>query len=135
MEKHIKLVAVLNIVYRCFIVVGSFVLFILSALFGRIMDFVEQRGDLHAGDIPREVLDIVPFILVIVGVVMLIISVIAIIGSVGLMRKKEWGRITLLIVSVFNLMHVPLGTALGVYTLWVILNEEIVRMYNPQPPG
>lgn len=131
MEKHIKLVAVLNIVYRSILIVGSIALFIIAAVFGRIMDFVERNGDLRADDVPRELLDIVPIILVVIGVILAVISIIAIIGSVGLMRKQEWGRITLIVVSVFNLMHIPVGTALGVYTLWVILNEEIVRMFNP----
>lgn len=135
MEKHIKLVAVLNIVYRSILIVGSIVLFILAAVFGRIMDFVQRSGDLRADEIPREILDIVPVILVVIAAIIIVISIIAIIGSIGLMRKQEWGRITLLVVSVFNLMHVPLGTALGIYTLWVILNDEIVRIYNPLPPA
>ena len=133
MEKHIKLVAVLNIVYRCLIILGSIVLFILAAVFGRIMDFVERRGELHADDIPREILDIVPFILVVIGAIMIVVSIVAIIGAVGVMRRKEWGRIVLIVVSFFNLMHVPLGTVLGVYSLWVLFNDEIVRIFNPLP--
>lgn len=134
MEKHIKLVAVLNIVYRCILTIGSIVLFILAALFGRIMDFFGRRGDLRAEDIPREIFDIVPIIMVVVGVIIAIVSVVAIVGSIGMMKRKEWGRIVLIVVSFFNLMHVPLGTALGVYTLWVLFNDEIVRIYNPLPP-
>ncbi len=133
MEKHIKLVAVLNIVYRCVTILGSVVLFILAAVFGRIMDFVERRGDLHADDIPREILDIVPFILVVIGAIMIVVSIVAIIGSVGVLRRKEWGRIVLIVVSFFNLMHVPLGTVLGVYSLWVLFNDEIVHIFNPLP--
>lgn len=131
MEKHIKLVAVLNIAYRCLLILGSIVLFVIAALFNRLMDFIERSGDLHGGEIPREVVDIVPIILVIAGAIMLIISIIGIIGALGLMKKQEWGRIVLIVVSVFNLMHIPIGTALGIYTLWVLLNEDIVRVFNP----
>jgi hypothetical protein len=133
MEKHIKLVAILNIVYRCVIALVSIVLFIVAAVFGRIMDFVERRGDLRADDVPREVLDIVPIILVVVGAIMIVVSIVAIIGAIGVMRRQEWGRITLIVVSFFNLPHVPLGTVLGVYSLWVLLNDEIVRIFNPVP--
>lgn len=135
MEKHIKLVAIFNIVYRSILMLGSIVLFILAALFGRIMEFVERSGDVRPDEIPNEILGIVPVILVVIGVILAVISIIAIIGSVGFMKRQEWGRVTLLVVSVFNLMHIPIGTALGVYTLWVILNDEIVRIYNPLPPA
>jgi len=131
MEKHIKLVAILNIVYRCYAIIGAIVLFILSALFGRIMEFLERKGDLHPEDIPPELLAIVPLILVVIGAIMIVVSVVAIVGSVGVLRRQEWGRIVLIIVSFFNLIRPPLGTALGVYTLWALLNEEIVHIFNP----
>jgi hypothetical protein len=133
MEKHIKLVAILNIVYRGFITIGSIVLFILAAVFGRIMEFLERRGELHPSDFPSEILDIIPVIFVVIGIVMLLISLVAVIGSIGVLKRQEWGRITLLVVSFFNLIHVPLGTVLGVYSLWVLLNDEIIRIFNPVP--
>jgi hypothetical protein len=40
-------------------------------------------------------------------------------------------RILVLVVSFFNLLHVPLGTLLGVYSLWVLLNDETIRQFNP----
>jgi hypothetical protein len=133
MQKHVKLVAILNIVYRSMMIIGAFVLFLLAGLFGRIMEYVERRGDVRPEDFPREILDVVPIMFVIIGVIILVISVVAIIGSVGLMRTKEWGRITVIVISFFNLIHVPLGTALGVYSLWVLLNDEIVQLFSASP--
>ncbi len=131
MEKHIKLVAILNIVYRCLSVIVAIALFVLSAVFGRIVDFLERRGDLHAEDVPRELLDIVPIVFVVIGSLMVVISIVAVIGSIGVLKRQEWGRIVLIVVSFFNLIQVPLGTVLGVYSLWVLLNDEIVRIFNP----
>ena len=133
MEKHLKLVAILNIVYRGLMILGSVVLFIIAAVFDRIMDFVFRNGDLHPDDIPRQLLDIVPMILVIVGAIMFVVSIVAIVGAIGVMKKQEWGRITIIVISFFNLLHIPLGTALGVYSLWVLLNDEIVHVFNPLP--
>jgi hypothetical protein len=131
MEKHIKLVAILNIVYRCLTVIGAIILFILSAMFGRIMDFLERQGEFHPDEVPRELLDIVPIVLVVIGAMMVVVSIVAIIGAIGVMRRQEWGRIVLIVVSFFNLIRAPLGTVLGVYSLWVLLNDEIVRIFNP----
>jgi hypothetical protein len=135
MEKHIKLVAVLNIVYRSTTIIGSIVLFILAAIFGRLMDFLERTGDLHADEVPRELLGILPIIFVVIGAIIAVVSVVAIIGSIGVLKRQEWGRITLIVISFFNLLHVPLGTALGVYTLWALFNDEIVRLFDPHTPG
>jgi ABC-type polysaccharide/polyol phosphate export permease len=134
MEKHIKLVGVLNIVYRCVVMVGSLVLFFIAAIFSRIMDYLERRGELHAEDVPREILDFVPFILLIIGIVIAIVSIVGIVGALGVMKRKEWGRILLIVVSFFNTLRVPVGTALGAYSLWVLFNDETIRIFNPLPP-
>lgn len=134
MEKHIKLVAVLNIVYRCTIIIGSIVLFVLAGMFGHLVEFLERRGELNPDEIPRELLDLIPILLVVIGVIIALVSIVTIIGAIGVMKRQEWGRITLIVISFFNLLHVPLGTALGVYTLWVLFNDEIVRIFNPLPP-
>jgi hypothetical protein len=130
-EKHIKLVAILNIVYRCLSVIIATALFVLSAVFGRIVDFLERRGDLHVEDVPKELLDIVPIVLVVIGIMMIVISIVAVIGSIGVLKRQEWGRIVLIVVSFFNLIRAPLGTVLGVYSLWALLNDEVVRIFNP----
>ncbi len=134
MEKHIKLVAILNIVYRSTMIIGATVLFLLAGLFGRFIEFLERRGELHVEDVPSELLDLVPILFVVIGLVMIVVSIVAIIGSVGVLKRKEWGRVTVIVVSFFNLIHMPLGTMLGVYSLWALFNDEIVRIFNPQPP-
>jgi len=49
-----------------------------------------------------------------------------------LIKRKEWGRILALVVSFFNLIWFPLGTALGVYSIIILLNDESVKIFNPQ---
>ncbi len=43
----------------------------------------------------------------------------------GLLTRKAWARNLALILAAFNLLLLPLGTALGLYTLWVLLHEEV----------
>ena len=40
------------------------------------------------------------------------------------MQRQPWARIVAIILGVLALFHFPLGTALGVYTLWVLLADE-----------
>ena len=133
MEKHITLVGILNIVYRSLTIIGALILFALAFGFGYLMEFCSRFNHNEMHEIPPEVLNIVPIILTFVGVLIMIFSIAGIIGAVGVLKKKEWGRITLLIVSFFSLLSIPLGTILGVYSIWVLLNDETIRLFNPVP--
>ena len=50
------------------------------------------------------------------------------VGGWGLLKGKEWGRMTLVVFSVLALFLFPAGTLLGGYTLWVLLNPETRRI-------
>jgi hypothetical protein len=130
MEKHITLVGILNIVYNSLSLIGSLILFALAAGFRYFFEMI-SRYNHEACEVPPEVLDIVPIILIVIGTLILIFSIIGILGSIGVIKRKEWGRITLLVVSFFNLIHVPLGTMLGVYSIWALLNDDTIRLFNP----
>jgi hypothetical protein len=130
-EKHIKLVGILNIVYRGLVFFGGIVLIVLAAVFDRLIDFLIRIGSIHWHEIPHEVLSIVPIVLLLAALCMMVVSAAGIIGAIGVLKRKEWGRIVLLVVSFFNLLRIPLGTILGVYSIWVLLNDEIIAIFNP----
>jgi hypothetical protein len=46
------------------------------------------------------------------------------IGGLGLLGRRGWAGPLLLIVSFFHLINFPIGTALGGYTIWVLLQPE-----------
>ncbi len=131
MEKHIKLVGILNIVYRSLYLLGGIVLIVLAAVFNRIIDFLVRINSIQWHEIPHEILGIVPMILVLVALCIMVVSAFGIVGAIGVLKRKEWGRIILLVVSFFNLLSIPLGTILGVYSIWVLFNDEIIRIFNP----
>ena len=49
----------------------------------------------------------------------------------GLLKRRAWGRILGMIVGVLNLFNVPVGTAVGVYTLWVLTHEQAADYFAP----
>ena len=131
MEKHISLVGILNIVYEFFALIGACVLFAIALGFRYFFEFISRYDHHGMNEMPPELLDIVPLILTAIGLLLFVFSIVGIIGAIGVMKKKEWGRITMLVISFFNLIHIPLGTVLGVYSLWVLLNDETIRLFNP----
>ena len=44
--------------------------------------------------------------------------------GLGLMQRRPWARAAALILGILAIFHPPFGTALGVYTLWVLLADE-----------
>lgn len=47
----------------------------------------------------------------------------------GLLEHKGWARIFALVLAVFNLLKFPWGTALAVYTFWVLTDESTKRLF------
>jgi hypothetical protein len=41
----------------------------------------------------------------------------------GLITRQPWARILAIVFGIFALIHIPFGTALGVYTLWVLASR------------
>jgi hypothetical protein len=121
MEKHITLAAVLNLGFGILGVLVAFILFVLVV---------------GAGIISRDP-DAIR-ITVIAGTAfaffLTLTSVPAIIGGIALLKRKSWARILLLIVSALQILDIPLGTALGIYTIWVLIQDETKNLLESGPP-
>jgi len=48
-----------------------------------------------------------------------------------LRRRRPWARIMALILGSVDLVLLPYGTALGIYALWILLNERGKRLFLP----
>ena len=48
----------------------------------------------------------------------------------GLLNKKSWIRIPTIVLSGISLFSFPIGTILGGYGLWVILNNDTTELLN-----
>lgn len=53
-----------------------------------------------------------------------LLSIPSIIAGWGLSKKKSWARILTIIISILSLPQFPIGTAIGVYALVILFNEE-----------
>jgi hypothetical protein len=53
----------------------------------------------------------------------------------ALRRRRTGGRIAALVLAVPNLVVVPFGTALGVYTFWTLLNDDARGQFGRPPHG
>jgi hypothetical protein len=80
--------------------------------------------------LPDEVPPIVHALLPAIGMIFLILAAIGIAAGWGLLARQSWARMLTIIFGAFSLMDIPFGTALGIYTLWVLLPAESEQEYR-----
>ena len=54
------------------------------------------------------------------GVFILLTSCLAFVTGLALINRKPWGRTLAIVAAILSLIKIPFGTALGIYTLWVL---------------
>jgi hypothetical protein len=69
-----------------------------------------------------------------VGLLLAVLGVPGIIAGYGLLIRKTWGRILAIVVGVLGLINVPIGTAIGLYALFVLLQEAATDYFASQTP-
>ncbi len=69
-------------------------------------------------------------ILTAVGLAMLVSALAGIAAGWGLMDRQSWARLLAIILGFLALPSFPLGTALGIYTLWVLLHSRGEEEYR-----
>lgn len=115
LRMHVRIVGWLNIVANgMFLLLGvcGFIFFTLLGVFA-----AADSGDTVA--LP---------ILGLVGTVGLVFfAVLALPGMLagyGLLRRRRWGQILGVVVGILSLVNVPIGTAIGGYTLFVLFQSS-----------
>lgn len=108
------------------IVLGALDLLIAMAMFGLIASLGLLGGLSGEPSLP-----IIGGVLgTIVGFLILVTSIPNLLAGIGLLAHKNWARILALILGVLNLFKFPWGTALAIYTFWVLLHSETRRLFS-----
>jgi len=71
-----------------------------------------------------------PAVLYVVGSTFFVLAAGGICVGWGLMQHQPWARIAAIVLGILALFHPPFGTALGIYTLWVLLADQAGLEYE-----
>ncbi|MDH3956333.1 MAG: hypothetical protein OET81_06560 [Desulfobacteraceae bacterium] len=122
MEKH---VTVLGILYIAFSALGLLLaIIIFTAVVG---------GGIISGD--SEAMAITGIVGPAIALFFVLLSAPGLIGGIYLLKHRPWARILVLILGFINLIEIPIGTALGIYTIWVLFKNETVDLFTLSPVG
>ena len=71
----------------------------------------------------------------IIGGLLLLFALPLLIAGSGLLNRKNWARYLAVIVGIFGLANFPVGTAVGIYTFWVLFDDRAGEVFGaPAPP-
>ncbi len=130
MRNHIQILGILNVVYGSFGIIAALIIMVIFGGAAGIIGIASRQEP--------DAMIAIPIVTLVGGIiffVLLITSLPAIVAGIGLLRMASWSRTVAIVVSVLHLFNIPLGTALGVYGLWVLLSKETVPLFErPQQP-
>jgi len=117
MKEHVKVVAALRIGMSVLVLVGAGLIF-LSVV----------GGGLLSGD--REAMRITGIVGTAAAGATAVFGVPGIVAGVGLLKRQNWARILALVLSIFDLLLFPIGTIIGIYSIWVLAQRETEVLFG-----
>jgi hypothetical protein len=120
-QSHLQLLGILWLAVSAFNTIGGIFLYILAnTLFAHLQ---EMGAPSAAAGFLRPLLSVIAIIVFAKGAA-------GFITGWGLLQHELWARTLALVLGFLSLFNIPFGTAVGVYTLWVLLPMRAHREYE-----
>ena len=124
MDQHIRILSVLFIIFGVFGLIAAVVIFMAGA--GTAASILASDNSNEARVASAWVGGCITFVAVLAG----LISIPSIIAGWGLSKRKAWSRILAIIIGLVALPQIPIGTALGIYAIIIMFNDETKALLN-----
>jgi hypothetical protein len=116
-ESHVKAVGIIHVAFSVLGIIAAIVLFTVLNLVAQLPEVEEE-----AVRVLETVGLILPWFII-------VCSVPGVVGGIGLLKYQGWARILVLILSFLGLLNFPLGTAVGVYSIWVLFDKRTAKVF------
>ena len=124
MNTHVK---VLGVLYIAISTLGLMLALFMGLIFGTASGVVGMNADSRDAAIALPIIGLAGTMLVVFLVALALPGLVA---GVGLLQLRPWGRILGIVVAILHLIHIPFGTLVGIYGLWVLLNKDTERLFS-----
>ena len=130
MQQHVKILAILHIVFGALGIVGALVVMLVFGGIATFLGISDQAQD-GVGAFATPVVGLIGGLII---MVILVVSLPGLIAGIGLLSFQPWARILTIVLSALELPAFPIHTALGIYGLWVLLSNEGTALFRPSLP-
>jgi hypothetical protein len=118
MRKHVTVVGAIHIGFGAIGLIGAVAIFF-------ALDFA--KGMVGGEDVPTMVLG---FLSISLPLLVGFMSTLGLVGGIGLLSFQPWARFLVIVVAALGCLNIPIGTLKGVYSLWVLLQDETIALFQ-----
>jgi hypothetical protein len=127
MESHKKILGIILIISGS---LNLLVLLLLNMFLQSILTFAKSQAAPDDAQIIEMVMTLLDYLPLVVIVLFAIPSLVA---GAGLLARKKWAVIVSLVVGCLKLFSFPVGTAIGIYAIWIYSEDQrLVKQASPQ---
>lgn len=121
-DTHIQVVGWLFVAHGVLLLLGAA---------GTLICFV--ASGLFSGNVVHTLVS--PIVGIVVMAVMAVFALPSLLTGRGLLEGKSWARVVAMILAVFAFFNFPLGTALCIYTFWVLWGRDADSYFEGAYPS
>ena len=122
-QQHVHLLGILWLAMSAFNAVGGiFLLMLGNVLFPHLREMKDVPSDVPVGFLMA--------LFTTLGILVVAKAALGFFAGWGLMQRETWARVLVLVLAFISLFNIPFGTAIGVYTLWVLLPGQSQQEYD-----
>lgn len=118
MRKHVTVVGAIHIGFGILGLIGALAVFF-------ALNFA--KGFVSNEEIPNVVLS---FLAASLPLLIGFMSTLGLVGGIGLIAFKSWARYLIIVVAALGCLNIPIGTLKGVYSLWVLLQDDTIKLFE-----
>jgi|SRR4051812_24169033 len=126
MRTHVRVTAFLFLAFGVLLTIGAL---FSSLLFGSLSFLIGATGD-EGAPIGAAAMGITGVVLT---AVLLAFSIPSILCGFGLLKLRRWARLLGIVLAAIALLRFPVGTAFGVYALWVFFSKNTEPLFDGSP--
>lgn len=119
MKKHVTVVGAIHIGFGILGLIAAIAVFVALRF---------ARGFVENDEVPTVVLG---FLSISLPLLIGFMSTLGLVGGLGLLSFQPWARYLVIVVAALGCLNIPIGTLKGVYSLWVLLQDETIRLFLP----
>jgi hypothetical protein len=118
MKKHVTVVGAIHIGFGTIGLIGAIAIFF-------ALNFA--KGMVGDDDVAQTV---VGFLSISLPLLVGFMSTLGLVGGIGLLSYQSWARFLVIVVAALGCLNIPIGTLKGVYSLWVLLQDDTIALFK-----
>ena len=120
MKKHVTVVGSMQIGFSALGLIAAVTIFVALTF---------ARAVVGEDDIPQTVLR---FLSISLPILIGSLSLLGLIAGICLLLYKPWARYVVIVLSTIGCINIPVGTAIGIYSIWVLIQDETVKLFTTE---